>query len=151
MKNHPILLITALLLIAANSFSQKDSSYKVLLRSGSYVPQKNISADFVEKFNKSVQRVNGKSFAVFQFEQIPTLSEKQELTAAGIDLMDYLPDHAYSVSIRGNVDFALLQRLGSEEHTSELQSPYDLVCRLLLRSEERRVGKECRSRWSPYH
>ena len=22
---------------------------------------------------------------------------------------------------------------------------------LLVRSEERRVGKECRSRWSPYH
>ena len=22
---------------------------------------------------------------------------------------------------------------------------------LILRSEERRVGKECRSRWSPYH
>ena len=22
---------------------------------------------------------------------------------------------------------------------------------ILLRSEERRVGKECRSRWSPYH
>ena len=39
----------------------------------------------------------------------------------------------------------------SEEHTSELQSRPQLVCRLLLRSEERRVGKECRSRWSPYH
>ena len=25
------------------------------------------------------------------------------------------------------------------------------VDRNLLRSEERRVGKECRSRWSPYH
>ena len=26
------------------------------------------------------------------------------------------------------------------------------VCRLVsIRSEERRVGKECRSRWSPYH
>ena len=23
--------------------------------------------------------------------------------------------------------------------------------KVLLRSEERRVGKECRSRWSPYH
>ena len=23
--------------------------------------------------------------------------------------------------------------------------------RFVLRSEERRVGKECRSRWSPYH
>src|SRR3989454_10788025 len=39
--------------------------------------------------------------------------------------------------------------------------PYDGTCGLgvrvvrneaeLLRSEERRVGKECRSRWSPYH
>ena len=25
------------------------------------------------------------------------------------------------------------------------------VAKLLKRSEERRVGKECRSRWSPYH
>ena len=24
-------------------------------------------------------------------------------------------------------------------------------CRIEKRSEERRVGKECRSRWSPYH
>ena len=26
-----------------------------------------------------------------------------------------------------------------------------LVIFIILRSEERRVGKECRSRWSPYH
>ena len=26
-----------------------------------------------------------------------------------------------------------------------------MQCRTLTRSEERRVGKECRSRWSPYH
>ena len=25
------------------------------------------------------------------------------------------------------------------------------LCEILKRSEERRVGKECRSRWSPYH
>ena len=37
-------------------------------------------------------------------------------------------------------------------------SPYGLSldisypqCRVDARSEERRVGKECRSRWSPYH
>ena len=28
---------------------------------------------------------------------------------------------------------------------------YKDVPRLRKRSEERRVGKECRSRWSPYH
>ena len=28
---------------------------------------------------------------------------------------------------------------------------YDFVFNFFTRSEERRVGKECRSRWSPYH
>ena len=27
----------------------------------------------------------------------------------------------------------------------------DVVAGIAKRSEERRVGKECRSRWSPYH
>src|SRR2546429_651187 len=29
--------------------------------------------------------------------------------------------------------------------------PRTARCFTLIRSEERRVGKECRSRWSPYH
>ena len=35
------------------------------------------------------------------------------------------------------------------------EEEHDVVCDyegdLVARSEERRVGKECRSRWSPYH
>ena len=34
----------------------------------------------------------------------------------------------------------------AEKDEAETQKP-----RIQLRSEERRVGKECRSRWSPYH
>ena len=33
----------------------------------------------------------------------------------------------------------------------ELRRNYDKVFTKKFRSEERRVGKECRSRWSPYH
>src|SRR3712207_7046993 len=29
--------------------------------------------------------------------------------------------------------------------------PAEPLVKALIRSEERRVGKECRSRWSPYH
>ena len=36
---------------------------------------------------------------------------------------------------------------GDEGLNMAMSEPYDLLCR----SEERRVGKECRSRWSPYH
>ena len=33
----------------------------------------------------------------------------------------------------------------------DLEDPRDMFLNDLTRSEERRVGKECRSRWSPYH
>ena len=33
----------------------------------------------------------------------------------------------------------------------EAKKLFRLCAALLCRSEERRVGKECRSRWSPYH
>ena len=36
-----------------------------------------------------------------------------------------------------------------EGRTDEPKAKIELL--RLLRSEERRVGKECRSRWSPYH
>jgi len=35
-----------------------------------------------------------------------------------------------------------------ERHTPDLAV---IACNTASRSEERRVGKECRSRWSPYH
>ena len=39
-----------------------------------------------------------------------------------------------------------------EDKTGYVDSSYPIACELVRkRSEERRVGKECRSRWSPYH
>ena len=46
-----------------------------------------------------------------------------------------------------------LEILNLEEKTlEELKGKEDVVeGTITIRSEERRVGKECRSRWSPYH
>ena len=41
----------------------------------------------------------------------------------------------------------LRKLIESEEYKNGKLLPNEV----LLRSEERRVGKECRSRWSPYH
>ena len=51
------------------------------------------------------------------------------------------------------IDIRLLQQVENEERTGDTVKVYksqvlDINKR---RSEERRVGKECRSRWSPYH
>ena len=43
--------------------------------------------------------------------------------------------------------FCMWKGLGRDENT-EIQSSNESY---IDRSEERRVGKECRSRWSPYH
>ena len=38
-----------------------------------------------------------------------------------------------------------------EQCAEHLMPLFGLEGKLDIRSEERRVGKECRSRWSPYH
>src|SRR6267378_806843 len=40
---------------------------------------------------------------------------------------------------------------GSEHTLEEVGQSFAVTRERILRSEERRVGKECRSRWSPYH
>ena len=39
----------------------------------------------------------------------------------------------------------------SHEFIEEIGEYASVTSSFLFRSEERRVGKECRSRWSPYH
>ena len=39
-----------------------------------------------------MQKINGKSFAVLPFEQLPSESGKQELAASGIQLLEYIPE-----------------------------------------------------------
>ena len=62
--------------------------------------------------------------------------------------INLLPGMVILILILGGVQLLVSQRLvlaGEKFH--------DLNEKLVLeeRSEERRVGKECRSRWSPYH
>ena len=51
----------------------------------------------------------------------------------------------------GGLALALQQVDASRSPSSPLNTPLPLATAAPLRSEERRVGKECRSRWSPYH
>src|SRR2546421_4816958 len=45
-----------------------------------------------------------------------------------------------------------METFGASAPLQELQKKFGFtVERVVARSEERRVGKECRSRWSPYH
>ena len=59
---------------------------------------------------------------------------------------------AVTHSIPEPVSLAISTPLGRVIHTGDWKiDPEPSRIALVLRSEERRVGKECRSRWSPYH
>ena len=45
----------------------------------------------------------------------------------------------------------LAASLSAEAQTQTYETEFARPLNEVLRSEERRVGKECRSRWSPYH
>ena len=45
----------------------------------------------------------------------------------------------------------LMENVRAEVKITEIRAQTDRLQTEIARSEERRVGKECRSRWSPYH
>jgi hypothetical protein len=111
MRPNPIPVIAALLLLSLSLTAQDESRYQLLLKSGSFIPQKNITADKLNQFNREAARTVGKTFAVLQFENIPTTAERQQLKEAGIELLEYIPHNAYTVTITGSLNTELLTQI----------------------------------------
>jgi hypothetical protein len=113
MRIHPIPFTILFCLFSIISFSQKDTSSALQLRSGKFFPEKNITQEKVRGFAEQLQKINGKSFAVLQFEQLPSESSKEELAASGIQLLEYISGNAYTICITKNIDHAILQKAGA--------------------------------------
>jgi hypothetical protein len=113
MRIHPIPFTILLCLFSIFSFSQKDTSFALQLRSGKVFTEKNITQENVKSFTEKLQKINGKSFAVLQFEQLPSESIKQELAASGIQLLEYISGNAYTICITKSIDHTILQKAGA--------------------------------------
>jgi len=110
MRSNPIPLITICLLITFCAQAQDDTRYNLLLKSGTITPSKNITPEKLSQFNRSAARTAEKTFAILQFEQLPDEAAKQELKRSGIELLDYIPNNAYTVTISGSLDETVLVR-----------------------------------------
>src|SRR5437867_4611618 len=78
--------------------------------------------------------------------QLPTVAHVGEIPS-GQPTCSIWIDGKEVTAIPGEAILRAAQRAGfnvprSEEHTSELQSPYDLVCRLLLEKKKKKKKKE---------
>lgn len=103
-------MIAVLLLLSISSVAQlvpprreDDTRYSLQLKSGTFIPEKNITADKLDQFNRAAARSSGQTFSIIQFEQIPSESERMQLSKQGIELLDYIPNYAYTATISGSL------------------------------------------------
>lgn len=113
MRIHPIPLFLLLCLFSITSTAQKDLSSALQLRSGSITPEKNINPEGVKSFTERLQKVNGKSFAVLQFENLPTDATRKQLSDAGVQLLEFIPGKGFTVCITKDIGHSLLQAVGA--------------------------------------
>ena len=102
-----------------------------------------------------------KPFSLRPVEEGDTLSEQNKKLKTSVkDPLGRgrgLSNFAYAMlSVAGVLSFFLIWQLLIEfgvatKVTKALHISKNIEYEFLLRSEERSVGKECRSRWSPYH
>ena len=85
-------------------------------------------------------------------EALVQLLKKQNYTVDSVydgeDGLDYAMSNIYDVVV---LDLMLPKMDGLSIIKNMRKTGNDTPVIMLTRSEERRVGKECRSRWSPYH
>src|SRR5256886_4705245 len=86
----------------------------------------------------------------------PAVAQPQQLTSAHSALLQMVRDNTErfkDVSVAEREGYSLLFGCVSGPDSGAMGLHYVNLSLVAagVRSEERRVGKECRSRWSPYH
>ncbi|MGZ3998803.1 MAG: S8 family serine peptidase, partial [Flavisolibacter sp.] len=108
MKLSQTVLLFALLFLSFSLSAQND--YSIQLKSGAVHPSPNIKKAVVDSFNSRSMRFQQKTFAILQFEALPTEATKKMLLSNGIELLEYIPNSAYTVTITGSPSSAVLEQ-----------------------------------------
>ncbi len=107
MKLNQSILLGLLLLFSIFSTAQNHS---IQLRTGSFTPGKNITQAFIDSFNQTLDRPDTKDFIIIQFEGLPGEETRKILLASGIELLDYIPNLAYTATVSGRLNHNFLQQ-----------------------------------------
>lgn len=117
--------------IAFNSHSQNDKGGgRLLLKNGIVDKHTILSENNVRKINQKVLSRERRSLVVIQFENLPSEEEKRRLKEDGIQLLDYIPDRAYSAMITREVSLTALRKFKTRtvlELKAEQKMSLDLV------------------------
>jgi hypothetical protein len=92
------------MLLPFSAFAQQKADFRILLNSGNYIPPANAKSITQETALMSKSRFKDYNYVVLQFNTLPDAALKQKIAAAGIELIDYLPNLAYTASVKAGFD-----------------------------------------------
>ena len=108
---------------------------------------KDLSVQF-SVHGKILQAVRGISFDILAGETVGIVGESGSGKSAAVQAITKL---SQAEKIGGSALFEGVDLLKEKELKHIRGRKIGMIFQDPMRSEERRVGKECRSRWSPYH
>ncbi len=114
MRFNPIPFTTVMLMLSLFTSAQDSSRYTLQLKSGAFIPAKNISTDEVNSLRNKLQTIFGKTQLVIQFEELPNQLQQQELKDAGIELVEYISGNAYTAILKESSNTDILHSLKSK-------------------------------------
>lgn len=100
-----------LILLPGFLFAQPLKDYNLQLHSRKFIPERNISSISKNSFELQKSLYDNKYYVVIQFEATPDKSVKDRLSSLGIELIDYIPNYAYTATVPASVDINALQSL----------------------------------------
>lgn len=91
------------------AFAQQTPDFNIMLNSGKFVPEENVKqlSKNANVFTKSL--FNGTHYVAIQFNVLPDEKLKATLKSVNINLIDYLPNLAYTATIPASVDITTLK------------------------------------------
>ena len=138
-----LILLIVVILIPLFFYLNKIRKTKSLVKEGELYRYANRHKDALHIFNRAL-KLNPRDVTAWKNKgfELNTLEKHEEALEAFSKVVDIKPDDNIGWIGKGIALTAL-------ERYEEATEAFDEAAK--IRSEERRVGKECRSRWSPYH
>ncbi len=104
-----ILLVVALLFFSFLLQAQEPKDFTIFLNAGKFIPVENTARinNNADIFSKSLYQ--DKYYVTIQFYSLPGEEMKARLKEAGIELLDYIPNLAYTASVKSNIDLSQLE------------------------------------------
>lgn len=105
-------LLALLFLFSYQGISQRQPKQRLFLKNRVVALTDSVPDDVPPGYGRPPQGQGRKSLVVIQFHQIPDKATLARVKAEGIELLEYIPDYAYTATLVGRANGKSLKKLG---------------------------------------